>query len=110
MITAPGKREEQRDEEVEEAGRERLVRAHADAAEEADEERLAHRQPVQRERNEHDEEEQWAEDVVDAGIEVDSDGLRGGPDREDPHRLHGERHGQHPPEQPGMAPVVVDAL
>ena len=53
----------------------------ADAAEEADEERLAHREPVERERDEQDEEEERPHHVVDPRAELDPDGLAGRPDR-----------------------------
>ena len=45
-MIAPRQREREGHEEVEEAGRERLVRADVEAPEEADEERLAHREPL----------------------------------------------------------------
>src|SRR6187397_3562202 len=70
-----GEREQQRDEEEEEAGCEGMARADSDASKEAHEERLAHREPVQRERDEHDEEEQRPEDVIDPRIELDTDGF-----------------------------------
>src|SRR5262245_30857756 len=105
-----GEGHQQRHEEVEEARRERLVRAHAHAAEEADEERLPHRQPVQRERDEHDEEEKRPEDVVDARVELDPDRLRRGPDGQDADSLYGERHREHLPEQARVSAVVVDPL
>src|SRR4051794_16250894 len=46
------------EQEEQEADGERLVRADADSPEEADEERLAHGEPVDGERHEHHEEEQ----------------------------------------------------
>src|SRR5262245_33963231 len=46
----PRERQQQGHEEVQKTGCERLVGADADASEEAHEERLAHRDPVQRER------------------------------------------------------------
>ncbi len=52
--------------------RERRVGIDADGAEEADEEGLAHGEPVERERHEQDEEEERAHHVVDARREVDA--------------------------------------
>src|SRR5438093_13350497 len=76
-----------RDDEEEEAGREGRVGADVQLAEEADKEGLAHRQSVDRERNEHDEEEQRSHHVVRPRREVDADRLSGGPDREHAARL-----------------------
>src|SRR5207244_4325010 len=73
--------ERNRDDEEEEPGREGSVRADVKLAEEADEERLADGEPVDRERDEHDEEEQRPHHVVDAGGEGDPDRLRRPPDR-----------------------------
>src|SRR5215204_5479827 len=78
------------DEEEEEAGRERLIGGHAELTEEADEERLAHGEPVQRERDEQDEEEERPHDVVDERREIDPDRLGGGPDRQHANRLKRE--------------------
>src|SRR3990170_2528871 len=103
-------RQQQGDEEVEETGRERLVRADADAPEEANEERLPHGEPVQRERHEHDEEQERSEHVIDPRIEVDAHGPRRCPDRQDPDRLDGKRDREHLTEQPRPATVVVDTL
>src|SRR5256886_15023310 len=80
-------RECNRDEEEEEPGRKGLVRADAEIAEEADEERLPHRQPVDCERYEQDEEEERAHHVVRPRREVDADSLPRQPDREHPHRV-----------------------
>src|SRR6187431_1156056 len=107
---AAREREREGHEEVEEPGRERLVGADVETAEEADEERLADGESVQRERHEHDEEEERPHHVVDADVEVDADRLRGGPDREDPHGLHGERDREHGAEEAWRSAVVVDAL
>jgi hypothetical protein len=106
----PREGEQQRQEEVEEARGERLVGADADAAEEAHEERLPHGDPVERERDEHHEEEQRPEHVVDTRVEVDPDRLGGRPDGQDPHRLHHEGESQHLRQQAGVVAVVVDAL
>ena len=56
-----------------------------------DEERLAHGKPVDRERDEHDEEEQRAHHVVHAGRQVDAHRLGRTPDGEHAHGLDGER-------------------
>ena len=54
----------------------------AEVAEEADEERLAHAEPVDGERDEHDEEEQRPEHDVRQQREMDPDRAAGGVDRE----------------------------
>src|SRR4029453_17457732 len=84
-------RHQDRDHEEEEPGRERLVGAHAHLTEEADEERLAHREPVDRERDQHHEEEERPHDVVRPWREVDPDCLAAEPDGQDADRLHAER-------------------
>src|SRR5574340_939243 len=104
------RRHQQGHEEEEEARCERLVRPHAEAAEEADEERLADGDPVQREGYEHDEEEERPHHVVDADAELDPHGLRTRPDREHAHGLDGERHGQDPGHEPWPVAVVVHAF
>src|SRR5687768_10833934 len=68
-----GECEQQGDQEVQETRGEGLIRADPDASEEAHEERLPHGETVQRERHEHDEEEERSEDVVDPRVEVDAD-------------------------------------
>src|SRR4051794_830269 len=83
-----GQREQDRHHEEEEAARERRVVAHAELAEEADEERLAHADPVDGERHEHDEEEERAEHHVRQQTEVDADRASGRVDREDARQLH----------------------
>src|SRR3954469_22454157 len=67
-------REQHRHNEEEEAAREGGVGIDSEVAEEADEERLAHADPVDGERNEHDEEEQRPEHDVREQREVDADG------------------------------------
>ena len=104
----PGDGEGHRDEEEEEPGRERRVGGDADAAEEADEEGLPDGEPVERERDEQDEEEERAHHVVDARAEVDPDRPRGGPDREHPHGLNHRCEDEEPDQQPGMPPKMVD--
>ena len=86
-----------RDEEEEEARREGLVGRDAEGAEEAHEERFPHRKPVDRERHEHDEEEQRPHHVVGPRREIDPDGLAGAPDREHPDRLHDDVSANTPP-------------
>ena len=91
-------------------GGERLVGVDADAAEEADEERLADREPVERERDEQHEEEERAHHVVDPRPELDPDGLRGGPDGEDAHRLDHGREDEDADQQTRVAAEVVHAV
>ena len=76
---------------------------HAEVPEEADEEGLAHREPVQRERHQQHEEEERPHHVEDADGEVDADRLRGRPDREHAHRLDRERQREDADEQPGVS-------
>src|SRR5512132_567066 len=84
-------RHQDRDQEEQEAGGERLVRAHAHLPEEADEERLPHREPVDRERDQHHEEEERPHHVVRPRREVDPDRLAAEPDGQHANRLHAER-------------------
>src|SRR5919197_5279348 len=70
-----GQRHRDRDEEEEEARGEGGVGVDREVAEKADEERLPDREPVDRERDEHDEEEQRAHHVVGARRQVDADSL-----------------------------------
>src|SRR3954447_7641569 len=105
-----GKREADGDEEEEEARREGGVRAHADAAEEADEEGLSHREAVERERHQEDEEEERPHHVVDARAEVDPDGSARGPDRQDAHRLDRGREEEDVQHQAAVRAEVVHAL
>ena len=63
------------------------VGADAEPGEEADEERLAHAEPVDRERHQHHEEEQRPEHDVRERRELDPDRASRGPDREDPREL-----------------------
>src|SRR5215510_855993 len=83
--------EQEREHEEEEARGERLVGADAELAEEADEERLAHREAVDRERDQHHEEEQRAHDVVRPRREVDPHRLAAQPDGQHAHGLDAER-------------------
>src|SRR6266545_7052677 len=105
-----GRREDERHHEEEEAGRERGVGVNVQLAEEADEEGLAHGEAVDRERHEHDEEQQRAEDDVRANREVDADRFRGGPDRDDPRDLLGCRHERDHEQRPHVVAVAVDAF
>src|SRR3954462_11978534 len=75
----------ERHREEEETGREGLVGVHAEPAEEADEEGLAHGDPIDRERHQQHEEEQRAHHVVGPRREVDADRLPRAPDREHAH-------------------------
>src|SRR6266540_1193209 len=61
-----------------------------------EDQRARRRQPVDREGDEHDEEEQRAHHVVRPWREVDPDRLATEPDREHAHRLHSERDRDHP--------------
>src|SRR6266576_3475650 len=90
-------RECNRDEEEEEPGRKGLVRADAEIAEEADEERLPHRQPVDGERYEQDEEAERAHHGVRPRREVDADGVAADREREADGR---ERQRRRSPERP----------
>src|ERR1044072_1870040 len=107
---SPRQGEPDRDDEEEEAGRNRLLLLHAELAEEADEEGLAYRDPVHRKRHEEDEEEQRPHHVVRPRREVDADGLPAHPDREHAHGLHDERQQEDPHDQPDVAAEVVHAL
>src|SRR4029453_13690985 len=106
-------RHQDRDQEEQESGRERLVGAHANLPEEADEERLAYREPVDRERDQHHEEEERPHDVVRPWREVDPDRLAAEPDGQDADRLHAERDEEDREQDPHVVPVrvhrVVDA-
>src|SRR4051812_16813836 len=92
-------REREGDEEEEEARREGRVRVDVQVAEEVDEERLADREPVDREGDEDDEEEERPHHVVRPRREVDPDGLPGKPDREDAEGLHEDGQREHPDEE-----------
>src|SRR5215203_828193 len=100
-------RHQDRDHEKQEAGSERLVRADAEVPQEADEERLAHGEAVDRERNQHDQEEERAHHVVGPRREVDPDGLPAEPDGEDAHRLQRDRDQQDDDENADVVPVRV---
>src|SRR5438105_2338148 len=101
----PRQRERERDEEEEEARREGAVRVHVQVAQEADEEGLAHGEPVDRERHEDDEEEERAHHVERPRPERHADRLRGEPDRERPLEQHraGDR-----PAVPRVAPCRLE--
>src|SRR5438093_9657175 len=87
----PSRQREQKNHQKEqESGSERLIGTYPETAEEADEERLPDSNPVQRERDEHDEKEERAHDVIDPRAEIDTHRTSRGPDREDAHGLHGE--------------------
>src|SRR5581483_11882153 len=103
-------RERDRDDEEQEARREGWIGADVQLAEEADEEGLADGEPVDRERDEHDQEEQRAHHVVDARREVDADRLRRQPDREHAHGLDAERQHADAEQEPAVVPVSVDPL
>src|SRR5438270_6640638 len=103
-------RQAERDGEEQEPGREGLVGAHAQPTEEADEERLAHGDPVDRERHQQDEEEQRAHHVVGPWREVDPDRLTREPDRQHAHRLHGERQREDAEQEARMVAKAVDPL
>ena len=110
MITSPGQREQERHQEEDQPGRERGVGVDPEAPEEADEERLADAEAVDRERHEHHEEEERPEHDVRADPDLDPDGPAAGPDREDARDLgcQGDRgddeHGR------DVVAVAVDAL
>src|SRR5262245_60976993 len=86
-----GDSHQDRDHEEQEAGGERLVGAHPHLPEEADEERLAHGEPVDRERDQHHEEEERPHHVIRPRREVDPDRLAAEPDGQHADRLHAER-------------------
>src|SRR6266436_2634618 len=104
------RREDERHHEEQEAGCERRVGIDVELAEEADEERLAHGEAVDRERDEHDEEEQWAEDDVRANRQVDADRLGRRPDRKDAGELQDHRHGRNDDQRPQVIAVTVNAF
>src|SRR5262245_39692333 len=105
-----GHRESGRDEEEQEAGGESLVGRDADAPEEAHEEGLPHRDPVERERDEEHEEEQRPHHVVDPRAEVDAHGLSGRPDGEHAHCLDRGGEEKDADEEPEVPAEVVDAV
>src|SRR3954453_16566650 len=108
-----GRGHQNRDHEEEKPGGECLFGADADVPEEADEERLAHGEAVDGERNEHHEKEERGHHVVRAGREVDADRLPAAPDREHANRLQREGDDEHRGEDADVVPVrvhrVVDA-
>src|SRR5437763_4578349 len=106
----PGQRDADDDDEVEEAGRERGVGVDAQVAEEADEERFADGDPVQRDRQQHDQEEERPHHVVDARRDVYADGLAAHPDREHAHYLYAERQREDAEHQGNVLAVRVQAL
>src|SRR6476469_1081840 len=103
-------RDGDRDDEEEEAGREGLVGIDTELRQEADEERLAHRQAVDREGDEQDEEEQRSHHVVGPRRQVDADGLAREPDREHAHGLYGERQDHDADHQPDVVAETVNAF
>src|SRR5690242_7061927 len=105
-----GEREDDRRHEEQEAARERGIGVDADVAEEADEERLPDAEPVDRERHEHDEEEQGPEHDVGQQRKVDPDGTPRRVDGDDAGQLqHRRHHGDHE-ERPDVVAVAVDPL
>src|SRR5881409_1281576 len=107
---AAGRREGDGDEEEEEAGGEGGIGGDADAAEEADEERLAHGEAVERERHEQDEEEERSHHVVDPRTELDADRPRRSPDREHANCLDDGGEREQADQQPSVPPEVVHSL
>src|SRR4051794_9825558 len=106
----PGQRKQHGHHEEEEAAGERGIRAHAEVAEEADEERLPHADAVDRERHEHDEEEQRAEHDVWEQRQVDPDRPRRGVDRDHARELQQDRRGGDEHERPDMVAIAVHAV
>src|SRR5262245_54207554 len=103
-------REQHGHDEEQEAAGERRIGVDAEVAEEADEERLAHADPVDGERDQHHEEEERPEDDVREQRQVDADGTPRGVDPDDPGQLEEHRHGRDDDEGPGMVAVAVDAV
>src|SRR5919198_3477453 len=106
----PRQREREGDEEEEEPRGERAVRVHAQASQEADEERFADREAVDREGHEDDEEEERPHDVVGPRREVDADRLPGEPDGEHAEGLNEDGEREDAGEQRRGVAVRVDAL
>src|SRR5580765_3117266 len=106
----PRGRQQDREHEEEESGGERLVGADAELAEEADEERLAHGESVDRERDQHHEEEERAHHVVRARRKIDPDRLAAQPDGQHAHRLNTERDREDDEEHADVVPVRVDGV
>src|SRR6266540_4702669 len=86
-----GKSKRNRDDEEKEAGRERGLLLDPELRQEADEEGLAHGEPVDREGNEDHEKEQRTHYVIGPRREVEADRSARHPDREHTHALHSER-------------------
>src|SRR3954447_3712060 len=105
-----GQREQDGHDEEEETAGEGGVGVHAEVAEEADEERLAHADAVDREGHEHDEEEQRAEHDVRQQPELDADRLGGGIDRDHARELQHERCGRDEQQRARGVAVAVDAV
>src|SRR6266545_956849 len=103
------RRHHHRDDEEEEPGCEGPIGIDADATEEADEERLPYREPVDGEGDEHDEEEQRAHHVVRPWREVDPNRLAAEPDREHAHRLHSKRDRDHSEQDADVLPVGMES-
>src|SRR3954452_18693211 len=106
----PRQREEDRHHEEEEATREGRVGIDPEVAEEAHEERLPHPQAVDRERHEHDKEEQRPEYDVREQREVDADGAAGRIDREHACQLQSDTDGADDEQRPRMLAIAVNAF
>src|SRR6476661_2957757 len=88
----PGERERDCHQEEQEPARKRGVGIHVQIPEEADEERLTHTEPVDREWHEQDEKQQGPEDDVREQREMNTDGATGRVDRNDARQLQEHRH------------------
>src|SRR6476469_5188405 len=106
----PRQGEQDRHHEEEEATGERRIRAHSEIPEEADEERLAHTQPVDGERHEHDEEEERPEHDVRQHRKVDADRPARRVDREHAGQLQHDADGADEEQCPRMVAVAVNSL
>src|SRR5579862_548 len=96
--------------EEEEAARERRIGRHGELAEEVDEERLAHGEPVDCERHQHDEEEQRPEHDVGTDGKLDPDRVRRGPDGGDARELCSCGDERDDEQRPKVLAVAVDSL
>src|SRR5262249_15947782 len=100
-------REQHRHDEEQEAARERSVRADSELPQEADEERLAHADPVDRERDQHHQEQERTEHDVGEQGEMDPDRTARRVDADDPRQLQEHRHGCDDDERSWMVAIAV---
>src|SRR5262249_30661213 len=105
-----GQREQDGHDEEQETACERGVGVDSEVAEEADEERLAHADPVDRERDQHHQEQQRAKHDVREQGEMDSHGTARRVDADDPRQLQKYRHGSDDDERSRVVAVPVHAV